>query len=206
MSYWNWMLKIGIQAHSFYFCKVDAPPIWDEEFHTCSAEINGLLYAFLGLFIWRKVVFGRRVALSPEPSFTERLYEKSCPCQPSQNLTIPVSRMLYMSQIVPDGRVKHRHPKKVSSPPRVTQPSKRVTLHPGSPWPFKPNFVISHVNSLLLFVKKCMKGSLALDGSIWRVTLLPGRVTTSTFSAYKQAQETLHISLWCSHHYKVFRL
>ena len=33
-----------------------------------------------GLFTWRKVVPGRRVTLLPKPSFTEHLYEKSCPC------------------------------------------------------------------------------------------------------------------------------
>ena len=32
-----------------------------------------------GLFTWREVVPGRRVTLSPEPSFTERLYEKVVP-------------------------------------------------------------------------------------------------------------------------------
>ena len=41
-----------------------------------------------GLFTWRKVVPGRRVTLQPEPSFTKRLYEKSCPCWPSQNLAL----------------------------------------------------------------------------------------------------------------------
>ncbi len=32
-----------------------------------------------GLFIWRRVVPGRRATLSPELSFTERLYEKFVP-------------------------------------------------------------------------------------------------------------------------------
>ncbi|KAL9980702.1 hypothetical protein ACROYT_G009329, partial [Oculina patagonica] len=32
-----------------------------------------------GLFIWRRVVPGRRVTLSPALSFTERLYEKVVP-------------------------------------------------------------------------------------------------------------------------------
>ena len=55
-------------------------------------------------------------------------------------------------------------------PPRVTSSSKRVTLHPGSPGP-RANFAFSHIKGSLLFIKKCMKSSIAWGGSVRRVTL-----------------------------------
>ncbi len=69
-----------------------------------------------GLFIWRRVVLGRRISLSPEPSFAERLYEKSCPCWPSQNLALSVKRLasvvlkhlLWLPFLKSAGTLKHR--------------------------------------------------------------------------------------------------
>ncbi len=64
---------------------------------------------------------------------------------------------------------------KVGSLSRVTLSSKRVTLSStqGQPAP-RTNFVISHINSSKLFIKKRKKSSLARGGSVWRVTLPPG--------------------------------
>ena len=57
---------------------------------------------------------------------------------------------------------------------RVTLPSRRVSLHPGSPPPPRANLALPHVNSSPLFIKKSMKSSIAWGGSMSRVTILPG--------------------------------
>ena len=84
---------------------------------------------YKGLFTWRKVVPGRRVTLAPEPSFTERLYEKVVPADRAlgfaHDLYVPTwdknSQSVYMEKIwlTPQG-----HPtfKASNPPPRVALP------------------------------------------------------------------------------------
>ncbi len=173
---------------------------------------NVLLKASQGLFIWSRVVPGRRVTLDPALSLTERLYEKvglfhrakTWPCRFKRLARVILKYLLRAAfskirnaetstktildkfttdfdviltdcsicvcsvcvnwSLVRKARV------------RVILPSKRVTLHPRSPYPPPPlprqaNFVISHMKSSQLFIKKRMESSLARDGSVWRVTL-----------------------------------
>ena len=131
-----------------------------------------------GPFTWKKVVPDRRVTLLPEPSFTERLYEKICPCWPSQNLALLVLRMLYMSRLSLVGEAQTAkvftvYGKNLAHPPGSPYLQCKWLSTQGHPAP-EPTYVIFHVNSSLLFIKKCMKRSLAQGGSVWRVTLLPG--------------------------------
>ena len=143
----------------------------------------------LGPIYWRKVAPGGRVTLPPEPSFTERIYEKIVPANRAKTWFswVRACSICPDLSLIDEAKItKVFIWKKVGPPPRVTLISKRVTLHPGSPAP-RANFAISHVNGSLPFIKKCMKCSLVRGGSVWRVTLLP----ETTF---------LHINRPLNHH------
>ena len=129
-----------------------------------------------GLCTRRKVVPGRSRLPSSPSHFLPSVYMKiSCPCLPSQNVTLTGSRMLYMSSLVPVRRRKNQpkclYGKKLSRPPGSPYLQSEWPSTQSHPAP-RANFSISRVNGSLLFIKKCPGW---LD--IWRVTLLPG--TTS---------------------------
>ncbi len=96
------------------------------------------------VFIWSRVVPGRRVTLSPELSqFHERIYEKTCPYPktwPSrfERLARVIFKYLLWLPFLISGTLKHRR------------------------------------RLFWSILKKRTKSSLARGGSVWRVTLLPG--------------------------------
>ena len=126
-----------------------------------------------GLFTWREVVPGRRVTLPPPTRaiFYRAFIWKKLSLLTEQNLALSGSRMLYMSRLVPGmWNINSRsvYMEKSWPAPQGHPTFKASTLHPGLPWP-RANFAISHVNGSLLFVKKCMKSSLARGYLVWRV-------------------------------------
>ena len=103
------------------------------------ASFGNMLHIFFVLLFlyFRAYLHGGKLSLPsfPKPSFTERLYEKGCPCRLSKNLALSGSRMLFISWLVPVRRrtnsqsvymlkmwLAHRgHPTfKASELPRVT--------------------------------------------------------------------------------------
>ena len=115
-------------------------------------------------------------------SLSHLLYEKSCPCQPSQKLALPMS---LMHCIYPDMTFEGEsniYLKNVDSP-TASHPVFEASESPAKVNMPRVNSAISHINGLQKFVKKCNKklscpGWLGMEGTPSTMDNLP---------SYKQA-------------------
>ncbi len=83
--------------------------------HTVLPKVYLNVSLFKGLFIWSRVVPGRRVTLSPALSFTERLYEKVIPVDRAKTwpyrfkrLARVILKYLLWRPFLKSGTLKHR--------------------------------------------------------------------------------------------------
>ncbi len=90
-----WQYQLNVEATGFQKFLIKIIGVWQVlllDDCIIHSKITSFSSVTEGLFIWRRVVPGRRVTLSLEPSFVKGIYEKSCPCCPNQNLSFLVQQ------------------------------------------------------------------------------------------------------------------